>query len=719
MRLHLSKRPLLRHASALLLAVAFASAPARASDSDHDGIPDTVDALPCDPLASQVLYAPGKGAFGTLLFEDQWPNAGDFDFNDAAVAYNFVLELAPDGKLTAFQATFALLAVGASIHSGLSLHLPLPRGVALSATRTVTGGTGVTLQPLVGETDLVLEVYADGHALFGQQAGLINTIPSLASRAAPSVTLVVRFTQPQAVNVALAPFDLYLQRLGDPGFQLHLPQYAGTSTMKTSLFGPGADGSTANRHFVNASGTPFVLNAPALIAWPVEGVSIENAYPDILGFGSSGGTTNANWYATHTQARYQYAGSPTPAPGPISQWPAIDTSCIDVWRGTIEYGGAATTVPAGMTVDAAGNVWTTGYQVVGSSGLGFIAKTAPTGALAFLQSFGAQGAFTYGTAVTADGQGGVFVTGYTSAGFGGSAMQGGFNNQFVSRFDASGHLVWNKNFGASRGAFGSGVASDGANGVYAIGYVLGDFGGAPGSWPYQERAALLHLDANGATLLSKVYDLGMPFAVTFGLAVGLDSHGALVAVLGSYAGANDIVLLQLDKTSGAVLAQTSATNWSQFAQAAAVAPDGSAAWTGGTGGFFNLSAVVGRLAPGTGQVFAATLPSSGGYSLGYGVAVAGNGDVLATGWSNGTIGGQPLVGNGINAFLTRYSPAGQRLWLRTLGTSGQDLTGVDVGMDAAGDSYMSGWHSSTQGLPGAYGSGYAFVAKYAPDGTPR
>ena len=51
-------------------------------DQDGDGVSDVYDEYPSDPLLAYNNYYPSENAYGTFSFEDNWPDLGDYDFND-------------------------------------------------------------------------------------------------------------------------------------------------------------------------------------------------------------------------------------------------------------------------------------------------------------------------------------------------------------------------------------------------------------------------------------------------------------------------------------------------------------------------------------------------------------------------------------------------------------------------------------------------------------
>ena len=299
-----------------LAAVLFAlrAAPAPAAD------------LPCNPAATSAAYAPARGTHGMLLFEDLWPDAADYDFNDLALAYHFTLVHDAAGRAVSLQASLGVLALGSGLPSGLYLHLPVPRAAAREVLLQV-GDAQVSVAPVEGEPELVLPLAEDVRRLFGGTPGMLHTVQGQGTVASQALTLRVAFAEPVALDAAGAPFDLFIARSGAYGHQVHLPQYAGTARMDRALFGTGADGSTDARHFVTRRGMPYVLHVPRRVAWPTERVPIQQAYPSITDFAASGGARAADWYlAPVAAATWPLAGAVV-LPAPDAGFAAQQTRC--------------------------------------------------------------------------------------------------------------------------------------------------------------------------------------------------------------------------------------------------------------------------------------------------------------------------------------------------------------------------------------------------------
>ena len=265
-------------------------------------------------------YFPGDGEFGSILCEESWPFAGDLDHNDLAVRFNTVATVDEFGGLSSLQYAFDVHALGADLPNGLALRLPIAAAVPYVASLTVEGSPPVDLSADPDESQLVLVVADDVRAdLCDGAPGFLNTDPALPeSDACHPAVLQISFPVPPPIDIALLPFDLYVFRAGDRSLQIHRPEYAGTDTMNTALFGTGDDASLpGGPWFVDPGGIPFLLLEPASFAVPVERTSITSAYPDIVGFGASGGATNQDWYLHPVPSRVYGLGAHGLPVGPM------------------------------------------------------------------------------------------------------------------------------------------------------------------------------------------------------------------------------------------------------------------------------------------------------------------------------------------------------------------------------------------------------------------
>lgn len=111
------------------------------------------------------------------------------------------------------------------------------------------------------------------------------------------------------------------------------------------------------------------------------------------------------------------------------------------------------------------------------------------------------------------------------------------------------------------------------------------------------------------------------------------------------------------------------------------------------------------------------------------IDAAGNTYETGTFTVSTTVGSVALTSQGSNdAYLAKYAPGGNLLWVRQLGSTGSEL-GLDVAVDAAGNAYVVGSFTGTialgngstlqleGGTTGNFSKG--FVVRYSPQGTPE
>jgi hypothetical protein len=178
----------------------------------------------------------------------------------------------------------------------------------------------------------------------------------------------------------------------------------------------------------------------------------------------------------------------------------LDSAGSFVWAGAM--GGGSSDVGFGVAVDAAGNVYTTGWFSVTADfdpGPGafnltsagfedvFVSKLDSAGNFVWARAMGSAGSFELGAGVAVDGAGNVYTTGPFDGTVDFDPGPGVFNltsaggRVFVSKLDSAGSFVWAGAMGGGNSSAG-GVAVDAAGNVYTTGGFAGtaDFDPGPG-----------------------------------------------------------------------------------------------------------------------------------------------------------------------------------------------------------------------------------------------
>ncbi len=678
-------------------------------DTDCDGVWDEQDTYPCDPAASGTTFAPAQGDHGVILFEDQFPDVGDFDFNDVVVTYNYIYRLNGAGEVISMRMTFNTLAVGGDFRNGLAAHLPTAATAVERITRTVAGVT-TPLTLSAQDADVVFDISQDLRELFANPNQLINSDPSLPRQVGDVIEVEIAFRYGVALPTATAPYDIYIFRSADPTHQVHQPEYAGTANMNPALFNSVNDGSTASRHFVDTRGVPFALHFPTLAQYPLEGVSIDQLYPNIIAFGASGGTTGRNFYVAPIQSQFAYtslAGLPAPAPtfvGP-DHVPA-ETSCVPAWGVAVSWGSRRAIFTYGAKLADNGDALLTGYTrghfgtQNNLGGLdGFVSRyDSTTGAEVWTTQIATAGDDT-GRDLVTDAAGNIYVTGALSdaVNWGSRGGQlGGLSDAFVAKLDSAGNILWQQLISGPGNDSGFGIEVDDSGNVYVGGYASEQLPGAadPGGYP---SSFLAKYDPNGNLLWLNQYrtDTSDPANYSYTMDVALDRAADTVWVVGterrynrSVSASGNPYVAKHRGSDGAILLVEHIGDY----------------------GYWNGSAD-GRVAYGIGIAvddFDGSAYITGSWLAGTNTSSWGN-------WNKAALDDSP------DAYFMKVDQAGQELWTHTIASNNRGFEFAEAVMSTGigGNVYFTG---RTDGdLPGFTNLGGAdyYLASFRYDGTPN
>ena len=165
-----------------------------------------------------------------------------------------------------------------------------------------------------------------------------------------------------------------------------------------------------------------------------------------------------------------------------------------------QLGTSDTDISFGVSADGLGNVYISGRTGGSLRGANagaydaFLSKYDASGTLLWTEQLGTSD-FDISRGVSADGLGNVYISGRTEGSLGG--VNAGGYDAFLSKYDATGTLLWTEQLGTSADDVSLGVSADGLGNVYISGFTEGSLGGVNAGF---NDAFLSKYDASGTLL---------------------------------------------------------------------------------------------------------------------------------------------------------------------------------------------------------------------------
>ena len=358
-------------------------------------------------------------------------------------------------------------------------------------------------------------------------------------------------------------------------------------------------------------------------------------------------------------------------------------------------GGSGDDAGRGITVDAPGNAYVTGwtassdfpttagaFQTTLGGGYddAFVTKLNATGSALLYSTYLGGSSYDEGHGIAVDASGDAYITGFTySSNFPTTAgafrtASRGLDDAFVSELNPAGSaLLYSTYLGGSSYDEGDGIAVDGSGNAYITGFTYSsNFPTTTGAFQRTPSggfdAFVSKLNAAGSTLLYSTYLGGG--SDDFGLGIAVDTSGNAYVTGLTYSS-------NFPTTAGAF--QTSLG--------------------GGQGGGYDDAFVVKLNAAGTALAYSTYL-GGGGDDAGYGIAVDASGNASVTGGTYSsnfptTAGAFQTTLPGVdNAFVSAVNPAGSALLYSTYFGGSKVDQGRGIALDGSGNVYVAGWAGS-------------------------
>ncbi|HHP7232907.1 MAG TPA: SBBP repeat-containing protein [Xenococcaceae cyanobacterium] len=332
------------------------------------------------------------------------------------------------------------------------------------------------------------------------------------------------------------------------------------------------------------------------------------------------------------------------------------------------------------------------------------------------------------TGTATDSQGNVYVTGYTSGSLAGSR---GNLDVWVAKYDREGKEQWTRQFGSDASDEVYGIVTDNDGNFYLSGTTEGNLFTAPQS--EAKDAWVAKFNSNGNLIWSQQYGTSLTNAFsTNSFDVDIDAeNNVYVSGLGikdnpdretfNFTVEDDSFVIKYDSDGNQQWFTAIDNPFFVESYGVDVAPDGTVYATGWTQGLTQESDPVrpnilkydywfAQLSnDGVIQNIQQFNSSDQGLEFAWDIQTDSEGSAYITGWTTGNLEGSS---GSYDPWLAKYNPDGSQAWRRQFGTSGDDgsyLASLDI--DSSNNIYLTGYTNSNLGGLNA-GSFDAWVAKY-------
>lgn len=244
---------------------------------------------------ADLYYLPGKNTYGTIMFEDLFPEKGDYDFNDFVVGYNECVSITrgkegfyDDGITIKLQ----IRAIGGQKPYRLGFELSTLLTRYVRDNYEITSNGDISMELISKDDDPAVFVITGTNSL--KDGSYYNT-EILSETSMPEITCkIVRnnFSAPdvngQFFLLSLSKNTNFFIQNTQTNEEIHLKGYNVTALANND-----------NTNFSTSDNFVWGMKVPVLIPHAIEKVDFTEAYPDFAGWVQSGGTNNTKWYENY------------------------------------------------------------------------------------------------------------------------------------------------------------------------------------------------------------------------------------------------------------------------------------------------------------------------------------------------------------------------------------------------------------------------------------
>lgn len=270
--------------------------------------------------SAYLLNIPYTGKYGTIMFEDTWPNTEDYDFNDVVVNYKIRCEANSQvSNLIDIHISLKIRALGGLLPYDFAMQIGtwtsgsipfrMPASDMVGITNIKSTDSNVSVEAMKTEHPAIIVTGLNSL----RKDNYYNTVVKEDEGVQVDFTVTIKGTadeQRQRMWGLADPkaFDYFLRH--ENGREIHMMGYA-----PTSLYIKQYDADVAGRggkyYYQSNTGLVWGLKAPAEIGWPAEKKDITTVYDYFAKWVESGGSLIGSdgynpliWYDFHTKENY-------------------------------------------------------------------------------------------------------------------------------------------------------------------------------------------------------------------------------------------------------------------------------------------------------------------------------------------------------------------------------------------------------------------------------
>ncbi|MGJ4754248.1 LruC domain-containing protein [Leptospira kmetyi] len=255
------------------------------TDTDKDGVPDTLDAYPQDPTRSSLIRIPSEGV-STVAYEDLYPSAGDADLNDYVVHIRNEEDLNAAGDVIRLRGTYQHVARGAGYKHTFFIKLPVSVGAKYSRKVVRDDGKEITALNTINVSSADLNAGIQIHEESNKTTSNPNVNPGGVYKPGHIATIEIVFNSPVKKSaIGNYPYDIFIKVI-NTGKEIHFP----------GLY-KNANGTDK---YLDSNQFPWAILVPGSWKYPYEGLDIrkdtQTGYKEFNLWVASKGTSYKDWY---------------------------------------------------------------------------------------------------------------------------------------------------------------------------------------------------------------------------------------------------------------------------------------------------------------------------------------------------------------------------------------------------------------------------------------